>query len=89
MKSVLSLVKIEGKYEVVEGSKSFHSTLIDLGDISLGGVSLRSSVIKEHVQYHDEFKIGAFFDLVMPKIGTLDTTTLRCEVMRSCYEGPS
>ena len=60
IKHALSIIKHEGKYEVVEGSKNFTPILIALGDISVGGVSLFLSSL-EHVQeYHDHFKQGAF-----------------------------
>jgi c-di-GMP-binding flagellar brake protein YcgR len=72
-----SVVIQDGAYELIEEVAKSASAKIYVEDISTGGLSLKSKY--ELVQ-------GTSLELTMPKIKTLDTTVLKCEVTRAEFE---
>ena len=72
-----SIVKNQGKYELLEETSKTDLALIDVKDISTGGLR----IVSEY-----ELMKGAFIDLTIPDIETLDSTTVKCEVIRSLFD---
>ena len=67
----------KGSFEVVEKSIKPLETLIELKDVSTGG--LRIEAAKE------DFKKGTPCEIVLPKIKDLDGKKLKCEVSRATF----
>ena len=57
-------------------NKKKNLTLIDVKDISTGGIRIESKY---------ELMKGASLELTIPKLKTLDSTVLKCEVTRVQY----
>jgi len=66
--------KTARKVWVVRGSSKKNLTLLDIKDISTGGLRIESE---------DEFIKGTSFELTIPKIKKLDRAIVKCEVTRS------
>ena len=78
VKRLTSIVKNQsGGYELIEESSKSTPTLINIKDISVGGLRIESKY---------EIKKGILLDLAMPKVKTLDTTVVTCEVTRSEFK---
>ena len=67
----------DGVYELIEEVAKSTSAKIFVEEISTGGLSLKSKY--ELVQ-------GTFLELTMPKIKTLDSAVIKCEVTRADFE---
>jgi len=77
MKLLTSIIKNEGGgYELIEESSKPTSQLINVKDISVGGLRIESKL---------EIKKGIFLQLAIPKVKTLDAAVLNCEVTRSQF----
>ena len=74
VRRLTSIVKQQGKYELLEEALKKDLTLLDIKDISTGGLRIESE---------DEFIIGTSFELTIPKIKKLDRAIVKCEVTRS------
>ena len=77
VRQLTSIVKHQGKYELLEETPKTDLTRIDVKDISTGGLRIESE---------DEFVKGTSFEITIPNIKTLDIATLKCEVTRSVFE---
>ena len=73
-----SLVKHDGVFELIEEAAKPTPALIEVKDISTGGLCLQSEC---------EFLKGASLELTMPKLKTLDSVAVKCEVTRSEFNG--
>ena len=73
-----SIVKHEGAYELIKEDEISTPTLINVKDIFTGGLC----IISEY-----ELLKGSFTDLTIPDIETLDSAIMKCEVMRSLFDG--
>ena len=78
VKQLTSIVKHEGAYELIEGDEISTPTLINVKDISTGGLR----IISEY-----ELLNGSFIDLTIPDIETLDSAKVKCEVIHSLSDG--
>ena len=77
VKKLTSIIKSQaGGYELIEESSKSASTLIDVKDISVGGLRIESNV---------EIKKGIFLELAIPKVKTLDAAVVTCEVTRTRF----
>ena len=65
-----------GEYKLLVEQQQKNPTLIDIKDISTGGLRIVSKF---------ELMKGASLELTIPKLKTLDSTVLKCEVMRVQY----
>ena len=74
VRRLTSIVKQQGKYELLEEALKKDLTLLDIKDISTGGLRIESE---------DEFIKGTSFELTIPKIKKLDRAIVKCEVTRS------
>ena len=74
VKRLTSIVKHEGVYKLIEEDKISTPTLTNIKDISTGGLRIISEF---------ELMKGAFIDLTIPEIETLDSAIVKCEVTRS------
>ena len=74
VRRLTSIVKQQGKYELLEETSKTDLTLIDVKDISTGGLRIESE---------EEFIKGTSFELTIPKIKKLDRAIVKCEVTRS------
>ena len=74
VRRLTSIVKQQGKYELLKEVPKTDLTLIDVKDISTGGLRIESE---------DEFIKGTSFELTIPKIKKLDRAIVKCEVTRS------
>ena len=74
VKRLSSIVKHEGVYKLIEEGEIPTPILINVKDISTGGIRF----ISEY-----ELMKGAFIDLTIPGIETLDSAIVKCEVTRS------
>jgi len=65
-----------GEYKLLVEQQKKNPTLIDVKDISTGGIRIetRYELIK-----------GTSLELTIPKLKTIDSTVLKCEVMRVQY----
>jgi len=73
-----SLVKNRsGAFEVVDKSIKPLDTLINIKDVSTGGLRIESA--------KEEFKKGTSCEIVLPKIKDLDGKKLKCEVTRASF----
>ena len=78
VRRLTSIVKHEGAYELIEEDEISTPTLINIKDISTGGLR----IISEY-----ELSKGLFIDLTIPDIETLDSAKVKCEVIRSLSDG--
>ena len=78
VKRLTSIVQHEGVYKLIEEDKISTPIPTNVKDISTGGIR----IVSEY-----EFMTGAFIDLTIPDIETLDSTIVKCEVMRSLFDG--
>ena len=69
-----SIVKHEGAYKLIEEDEIPTPAPTSVKDISTGGLRIISE---------NELMKGAFIDLTIPDIETLDSHIVKCEVMRS------
>ena len=77
VKKLTSIIKSRGgSYELIEESSKSASTLIDVKDISVGGLRIESKL---------EIKKGISLELAIPKVKTLDAAVVICEVTRSRF----
>ena len=74
VRQLTSIVKQQGKYKLLEETPKTDLTLIDVKDISTGGLRIESE---------DEFIKGTSFELTIPKIKKLGRAIVKCEVTRS------
>ena len=78
VKRLTSIIKNHGGgFELIEESSKSIPTLIDVKDISVGGLRIESKL---------EIKKGLFLELAIPKIKTLDAAVVTCEVTRSQFK---
>ena len=77
LRKLTSIVIQEGAYELIEEAAKSTSAMIYVEDISTGGLFLKSKC---------EFPKGTSLELTMPKIKTLDSAVLKCEVTRAEFE---
>ena len=82
LRLLASMVKTSmGDYKLLLEQQKKNLTLIDVKDISTGGIRIESKY---------ELMKGASLELTIPKLKTLDSTVLKCEVTRVQYvEGSS
>ena len=76
LRRLTSIVKHQGMYELLLEQKKENLTLIDVKDISTGGIRIESKF---------ELMKGASLELTIPKLKTIDSTVLKCEVTRVEY----
>jgi len=77
VRRLTSIVKHEGVYKLIEEGEISTPTLINVKDISTGGLRIISE---------NELMKGAFIDLTIPDIETLDSAIVQCEVIRSLFD---
>ena len=77
VRQLTSIVKHQGKYELLEETPKTDVTRIDVKDISTGGLRIESE---------DQFLKGTSFEITIPNIKRLDSVTLKHEVTRSEFE---
>ena len=78
VKRLTSIVQHEGVYKLIEEDKVSTPTLINVKDISTGGLRIFSEY---------ELMKGTFINLTIPNIETLDSLILKCEAIRSLFDG--
>jgi len=78
VKQLKSIVKHEGVYKLIEECEISTPILINVKDISTGGLR----VLSEY-----ELIKGAFISLTIPNIETLDSAIVKCEIIRSLFDG--
>ena len=77
LRLLASIVKTAmGDYKVLLEQEKKNPTLIDIKDISTGGLRMASKF---------ELMKGASLELTIPKLKTIDSTVLKCEVTRVQY----
>ena len=77
LRLLASMVKTPmGDYKLLLEQQKKNLTLIDIKDISTGGLRIASKF---------ELMKGASLELTIPKLKTLDSTVLKCEVTRVQY----
>ena len=77
LRLLASMVKTAmGDYKLLLEQQKKNLTLIDIKDISTGGLRMASKF---------ELMKGASLELTIPKLKTLDSTVLKCEVTRVQY----
>ena len=76
LRRLTSIVKNQGMYELLLEQQKKNPTLIDIKDISTGGLRIASKF---------ELIKGTSLELTIPKLKTIDSTVLKCEVMRVEY----
>ena len=78
VKRLASIIRsIGGHYELVAESTEPTPTLINVKDISVGGLRIESRL---------QMKKGLFLELAIPKIKSLKATIVKCEVTRSQFK---
>ena len=77
VKRLSSIVKHQGAYKLIEEGEIPTPILINVKDISTGGLRILSEY---------ELMKGAFIGLTIPNIETLDSAILKCEVTRSLFD---
>ena len=78
VKRLTSIIKNHGGgFELIEESSESTPTLINVKDISVGGLRIESKL---------EVKKGLCLEWAIPKIKTLDATVVTCEVTRSQFQ---
>ena len=78
VKRLTSIVKHEGVYKLIEEDKISIPIRTNVKDISTGGLRIISKY---------ELLKGSFTYLTIPGIETLDSAIMKCEVMRSLFDG--
>ena len=78
VRRLTSIVKHEGAYKLIKEDEISTPTPINVKDISTGGLR----IISEY-----ELLKGSFIDLTIPDIETLDSAIVKCEVIRSLFDG--
>ena len=80
LRLLASMVKTPmGDYKLLLEQQKKNLTLIDIKDISTGGLRIASKF---------ELMKGASLELTIPKLKTIDSTVLKCEVARvECVGG--
>ena len=78
VKRLTSIVKHEGVYKLIEEDKISTPIPTNVKDISPGGLR----IVSEY-----ELMKGAFIDLTIPDIETLDSAVVKCEIIRSLFDG--
>ena len=78
VRRLTSIVKHEGIYKLIEEDEISTPTLTNIKDISTGGLRIISKY---------ELMKGAFVDLTIPDIETLDSAVVKCEITRSLFDG--
>ena len=74
LRLLASMVKTPmGDYKLLVEQQKKNPTLIDVKDISTGGIRIESKY---------ELMKGASLELTIPKLKTIDSTVLKCEVTR-------
>ena len=74
LRLLASMVKTPmGDYKLLVEQQKKNPTLIDVKDISTGGIRIESKF---------ELMKGASLELTIPKLKTIDSTVLKCEVVR-------
>ena len=76
LRRLTSIVKHQGMYELLLEEEKKNLTRIDVKDISTGGIRIESKY---------ELMKGASLELTIPKLKTIDSTVLKCEVTRVEY----
>ena len=76
LRRLTSIVKHQGMYQLLLEEEKKNLTLIDVKDISTGGIRIESKY---------ELMKGASLELTIPKLKTIDSTVLKCEVTRIEY----
>ena len=77
LRLLASMVKTPmGDYKVLLEQQKKNPTLIDIKDISTGGLRIASKF---------ELIKGTSLELTIPKLKTIDSTVLKCEVTRAQY----
>ena len=77
LRLLASMVKTAmGDYKLLLEQQKKNPTPIDVKDISTGGIRIESKY---------ELMKGASLELTIPKLKTLDSTVLKCEVTRVQY----
>jgi len=76
LRRLTSIVKHQGMYELLLEQQKKNLTLIDVKDISTGGIRIESKY---------QIMKGASLELTIPKLKTIDSTVLKCEVTRVEY----
>ena len=77
LRLLASMVKTPmGDYKLLVEQTKKNPTLIDVKDISTGGIRIESRF---------ELMKGASLELTIPKLKTIDSTVLKCEVTRVEY----
>jgi len=74
VRRLTSIVKHEGAYKLIEEDVISTLAPTSVKDISTGGLRIISEI---------EMMKGAFIDLTIPDIETLDSHIVKCEVIRS------
>ena len=77
IKQLTSIANHEGIYKLIEEGEISTPALINIKDISTGGLRILSE---------DNLMKGAFIGLTIPDIETLDSATVKCEVIRSLFD---
>ena len=77
VKRLTSIVKHEGVYKLIEEDKISIPIRTNVKDISTGGLR----IVSEY-----ELMKGAFIDLTIPDIETLDSAIVKCKVTRSLFD---
>ena len=77
VRRLTSIVKHEGVYKLIEEDEISTPTLINVKDISTGGLRILSKY---------ELIKGIFISLTIPNIETLDSAIVKCEVIRSLFD---
>jgi len=77
VKQLTSIIKHEGAYKLIEEVEISTPTLINVKDISTGGLRILSEY---------ELMNGASVRLTIPDINTLDSAIVECEVVRSLLD---
>jgi len=78
VKRLTSIVKDRGVYKLIEEDEISTSAPINIKDISTGGLR----IISEY-----GLMKGLFIDLTIPDIETLNSAIVKCEVIRSLFNG--
>ena len=74
LRRLTSIVKSpSGEYKLLVEQQQKNPTLIDVKDISTGGIRIESKF---------ELMKGASLELTIPKLKTIDSAVLKCEVVR-------
>ena len=78
VKQLTSIIKTQGGgFELIKESLKSTPALINIKDISVGGLRIESK---------HEIKKGIFIELAIPKIQTLNPSVVKCEVTRSQFQ---